>query len=91
MVSIAAAPEADRVRLNVQDTGVGIPEGKLEDIFQPFVQIETSTIRAGRGTGLGLAISRELARAMGGDLTVESTRGKGSTFILSLPRANSAS
>ena len=64
-----------------------IPTDKLEAIFEPFVQVESAQTRAGRGTGLGLAISRELARAMGGELTVQSERGKGSEFMLTLPRA----
>jgi signal transduction histidine kinase len=86
LVRVTATPMAETVCLHVQDTGVGIPEGKLDAVFEPFVQVEPSEPR-GRGTGLGLAISRELARAMNGDLTVESTRGKGTTFTLRLPRA----
>jgi signal transduction histidine kinase len=90
-VTITTAPTGDKVSLHVQDTGVGIPPGKLQAVFEPFVQVESSRPpqpRAGRGTGLGLAISRELARVMGGELTVTSERGKGSRFTLSLPRAN---
>jgi signal transduction histidine kinase len=90
LVSVTAAPMADKVCLRVRDTGVGIPLGKLDAVFEPFVQLEPSP-RAGRGTGLGLAISRELARVMHGDLTVESTRGQGSTFTLTLPRATGTS
>lgn len=86
VVRVTAAPTSDTVSLHVQDTGVGIPAGKLESVFEPFVQVELSQPR-GRGTGLGLAISRELARVMHGDLTVQSTRGQGSTFTLRLPRA----
>jgi signal transduction histidine kinase len=90
LVRVTAAPTAETVALRVQDTGVGIPAGKLDAVFQPFVQVEPSRPRAGRGTGLGLAISRELARVMEGDLTVESTLGTGSIFTLSLPRAEGA-
>jgi signal transduction histidine kinase len=56
-------------------------------IFEPFVQVDTNYARTKDGVGLGMAISRDLARAMGGDLTVESNPGHGSTFTLALPRA----
>jgi signal transduction histidine kinase len=85
-VRITADATTEAVRLRVQDTGVGIPADRLEAVFQPFFQVEASQSR-GTGTGLGLAISRELARAMGGDLTVESVVSHGSTFTLSVPRA----
>jgi signal transduction histidine kinase len=75
------------VRLRVSDSGRGIPADKLETIFEPFVQVDTSLTRETTGVGLGLAISRDLARAMHGDLTVESRLGAGSTFTLTLPRA----
>jgi signal transduction histidine kinase len=71
------------VDIRVRDTGVGIAPEDAARIFAPFVQVAAK----GGGTGLGLAISRSLARDMGGDLTVESTVGSGSTFTLSLPRA----
>jgi PAS domain S-box-containing protein len=77
-------PEAVFVR--VTDTGRGIPQGKLDVIFDPFVQVHAGRTRTTEGTGLGLAISRDLARGMGADLTVESTLGVGSTFTLTLPR-----
>jgi signal transduction histidine kinase len=72
----------------VIDTGPGIPEDKLAAIFDPFVQAESGTTRKKEGSGLGLTISRRLARLMGGDLTVQSVIGKGSTFTLWLPASD---
>ena len=77
-------------RVHVSDTGIGIEPDKLESIFEPFVQIDRSLNQPGQGAGLGLAISRSLARGMGGDITVTSTPGSGSTFTLVLPRWESA-
>ena len=85
-ITISTSHSDEEVFLHVRDTGPGIPAEKLEEVFQPFVQIHTRTPGQSRGTGLGLAISRELARAMGGDLAVKSEPGKGSTFTLCLPR-----
>ncbi|MGY0219507.1 CHASE domain-containing protein [Endozoicomonadaceae bacterium StTr2] len=71
--------------LHVRDTGVGIPEDKLDTIFDEFMQADVSVNRKFGGTGLGLSISRKLARLMGGELTVTSEADKGSTFTLQLP------
>jgi PAS domain S-box-containing protein len=73
------------VAMRVRDTGPGIPDEHLERIFQPFFQLGGQSHSPEKGVGLGLAISRELARAMGGDLTAESVPGGGSMFTLALP------
>lgn len=79
------------VAIAVRDTGVGITQENLQRLFQPFMQADNTKTRAHDGAGLGLVITRRLARAMGGDVTVFSELGKGSTFTLYLPaRAPSA-
>jgi PAS domain S-box-containing protein len=84
-IAVAAARrDARTVAITVTDSGIGIPEGKLKEIFEPFVQVDTGHTRR-EGSGLGLAISRDLARGMGGDLVATSELGKGSTFVLTLP------
>jgi PAS domain S-box-containing protein len=83
-ITLSAAAQGGRVRIEVRDTGVGIKPDLLESIFQPFVQLESAFTRTAEGTGLGLAISRELARGMGGELTASSTPGEGSVFTLEL-------
>jgi signal transduction histidine kinase len=84
-VQLSAAGAGDSVLVHVRDSGRGIAAEKLEHIFEPFVRVDTGYARQTEGTGLGLAISRDLARSMGGDLTVASAIGKGSTFTLRLP------
>ena len=71
----------------MEDSGVGIEAHQLESIFEQFVQADSSTTRRVGGTGLGLSISRALARLMGGDITASSIVGRGSTFKLTLPLA----
>lgn len=85
-VDVTCDATGQSVAIRVRDTGAGIPEDKLAVIFEPFVQIDPSLTRPSEGVGLGLAISRGLARAMGGDITIESVLGAGSTFTLTLPR-----
>jgi PAS domain S-box-containing protein len=84
-VGISARRRDARVEIEVRDSGIGIAPDKLEAIFEPFVQVGRALNNPSEGTGLGLAISRDLARAMGGDLTVRSAPGEGSTFTLVLP------
>ena len=79
-----------RVHLHVRDTGDGIAADQLDRIFEPFVQVDQHLTRPHAGVGLGLAISRDLARGMGGDLTVQSDAGRGSTFTLDLRVSQSA-
>ena len=87
-VDARVAPDRDDyVELSVGDTGIGIPEHRLEQVFDPFVQVESSHASRVEGTGLGLSISRDMAVGMGGDLTAESTLGVGSRFTIRLRRA----
>ncbi len=71
--------------LGVSDSGIGIPEDKLDKVFEEFAQADDSTTRNYGGTGLGLPLSQRFCRMMGGDITVESRLGEGSTFTISLP------
>ncbi|HMA20384.1 MAG TPA: HAMP domain-containing sensor histidine kinase, partial [Gemmatimonadaceae bacterium] len=85
-VTVESQPQNGSVLVSVTDTGPGIPEKMLAHIFEPFVQLDRRLNKPREGVGLGLTISRDLARAMGGDLTVKSKLGEGSTFTLVLPR-----
>jgi signal transduction histidine kinase len=84
-IAVRAAAVDGRLRVDVSDTGVGIPAEELGRIFDEFHQADGAISPSRPGTGLGLTISRRLARALGGDVTVESTPGVGSTFTLDLP------
>ncbi|HEU4558598.1 MAG TPA: CHASE3 domain-containing protein [Longimicrobium sp.] len=86
-ISVRCVEDGGRVAIHVRDTGRGIAAGELPTIFEPFVQVDRERVaERQRGVGLGLAISRELAAAMGGDLSVQSEVGKGSIFTLRLQR-----
>jgi signal transduction histidine kinase len=90
-VDVVAERRGSDVAIEVRDTGIGIPPEEITTIFEPFVQVHSDLTRPYEGTGLGLAISRDLARAMGGDLTVDSRPGTGSTFLLLLPATGAPS
>jgi signal transduction histidine kinase len=89
-VVLASSATETEVRLSVRDTGIGIPAERIDEIFEPFVQVDSSLTRRAGGAGLGLAIANRLAKAMAGSVTVESTLGRGSTFTFTLPRAQPA-
>jgi PAS domain S-box-containing protein len=83
-VFLGPATETARLHIDISDSGIGIASDKLEAIFEPFVQAESSTTRKFGGTGLGLAISRRFARALGGNIVATSVPDQGSTFHVSL-------
>ncbi len=87
VITLEYVPDGEVVTVRVIDTGCGIAPDQLERVFHPFVQLDATLTRTNEGTGLGLAISRDLARGMGGSLTVESTLRVGSTFVVTLPSA----
>ena len=88
-IDVTCDRDASVVRMHVKDSGVGIRLVDIDRVFEPFVQIDRHlTSATQQGVGLGLSISRELARAMRGDLTLQSTEGVGSTFTLTLPIAS---
>ena len=86
-ITVSCGMVGGRVEVAVRDSGIGIPVDRLEQIFDPFVQVDPRLTRRREGTGLGLAISRDLARGMDGDLHVTSEVDVGTTFTLSLPGA----
>ncbi len=85
VVRLVIGLDGDQLRVEVSDTGCGIPADRLSTLFDKFVQADLSTTRRYGGSGLGLAICKELAERMGGSVTVVSTLGQGSTFKLLLP------
>jgi signal transduction histidine kinase len=84
-VRVTMSATARAVRIEIADTGIGIPLDELPRLFRPFAQVDTGLTRRHGGTGLGLYISRRLATMLGGHIEVESEPGKGSRFSVVLP------
>jgi signal transduction histidine kinase len=82
---VDAAADTTHVRIAVRDSGVGIPQNRLAEIFESFTQADASHTRRFGGTGLGLTISRQLVELMGGEISVVSEVGRGSEFRVDLP------
>jgi signal transduction histidine kinase len=78
-------PGGEQIILGVTDTGIGMSPDQIEKLFQPFSQADASTTREYGGTGLGLAISQHYCNMLGGNISVESSKGSGTTFVVSLP------
>ncbi len=84
-VRVGCSVNNGNLEIRIADTGVGIAAENIEDVFEPFWQAEQTATRKTGGTGLGLSVTRKLARLLGGDVTVASSTGAGSTFLLTLP------
>ena len=78
------------LEISIQDSGVGIPEHLIPRVFDRFYQVDPGSTRQGEGTGIGLALTKELVKLLGGEITVESTLGKGTTFAVTLPITQNA-
>jgi signal transduction histidine kinase len=89
-IVLTARVDNGDVRFEVRDSGIGIPPQHHERIFDPFWQVENKASRRIAGTGIGLSVARRLARLLGGDVTVTSRLGEGSTFTARIPRRMSA-
>jgi signal transduction histidine kinase len=85
-VTISAAEDGTRVGIDVADTGIGIPEDQQASVFKPFFQVDQRATRRHGGVGLGLSIVRELVIAMNGEVSLQSTPGKGTRVSVSLPK-----
>lgn len=85
-ITISSELQEDSISISIADSGIGIAPENLERIFDPFWQVEQRSTRRVGGTGLGLSVSRNLARLLGGDVSVESQAERGSTFTVTLPK-----
>jgi len=85
-VSVSCRSDNDRYLLSFTDTGIGMPEEELQNLFQPFHQIDTGLARKREGTGLGLSICKKIIDLMGGSISVDSKWGQGSTFLVTIPK-----
>jgi two-component system phosphate regulon sensor histidine kinase PhoR len=86
-VTVHIRDDGTYLRVEVSDTGIGIPKDKLERIFERFYQVDNSLARRFEGMGLGLSITKQIVEAHGGEIWAESEVGRGSTFFFTLPRA----
>ena len=86
-IEVRAASIDDRIRVDVVDEGLGIPAAVQAHVFEPFFRVDDPARAGIGGTGLGLALAREIVRAHGGEISVASVEGGGSTFSFELPRA----
>lgn len=88
IIKIAMKENEDWIAVDVEDTGIGIPEENLPYIFDQFYRVKTAEGKKSKGTGLGLSIAKKIVEVHGGTIQVVSEQGKGSTFTVCLPRAN---
>ncbi len=86
-IGVSTEEDGDFVRVRVRDTGIGIPEDDLARIFERFYRVDKARSRELGGTGLGLSIVKHLVQQLGGEISVESEVGRGSTFSFTLPSA----
>ncbi|HEY4954726.1 MAG TPA: ATP-binding protein, partial [Gemmatimonadaceae bacterium] len=84
-IILSGDQRGDQLVITVEDTGIGISSDHIERIFEPFWQVEQKATRRAGGTGLGLTVTRRLALLLGGDVTVKSNPGEGTTFTICLP------
>jgi signal transduction histidine kinase len=84
-IEIVVLDKGETITISVKDNGIGIPEDKLDSIFERFVQVDDSLTRSHEGSGIGLSLVKSLAELHKGSVSVKSTLGKGSEFIVTLP------